>query len=254
MPKREAFVTPYLSDFSHPNVDNLTHSYLIISEKKGAQREAAVTALASGDLSHMLKTHTAFSDKERFKLACDMLCGLSAIHEKGLVHQDIKPRNILIYKSGGVYSSKISDCGGVKEENARRNGGTKKYLPTECLQLRNSGMGTRLEQNQDVFSMGLSIAALLNPIWLKLAKKYGIRLPEEITDRFKIPNLLSVSDIEFLIRTFEPHLEGDDLKLLRQLRRAYTLCNMMCAPLPYERPQIAAIHTQFQEIFSELPG
>jgi serine/threonine protein kinase len=57
------------------------------------------------------------SEEEKYKLIKDMLLGVKAMHDKGYVHQDLKPPNILVYetldpRTGKVgMQAKISDFG-----------------------------------------------------------------------------------------------------------------------------------------------
>ena len=257
--KREALVSQHLKDLNHPNVDSIPRSYPINSENKGVQREAAVVPLATSDLvdirlSEIKNQRSVFTDKQRFKLATDMLCGLSAIHEKGLVHQDIKPDNILIYESEGGYSSKISDCGDVQTVGELRTSGTPDYYPPEVKETYRARFVPRLEQNQDVFSMGISISVLLNPIWLNLAKSCGIQLPQDIRAKLDTRNLLTEDDLKSLDDILSGKLSRDNSKLMTHMQNAAKLCNRMCSIDPEQRPKVATIHTQFKKIHDRLPG
>ena len=91
--------------------------------------------------------------EERRRLAVDLLRGLSAIHDAGILHRDLKPGNIMLGKDG---SWKITDFGLARRENEEsivvtRPGallGTPHYMsPEQCR-------GESVEVRSDLYSMG----------------------------------------------------------------------------------------------------
>jgi hypothetical protein len=69
------------------------------------------------------------------KLAQDMLRGCAQVQERGYVHADIKPGNILIHSENGTISAHLADFGSaVKiEEKKLPSAQTKNYLSPEML-------------------------------------------------------------------------------------------------------------------------
>ncbi len=74
------------------------------------ERETAVFAeyVDGGSLGDWIRTHPAPSIEEVLDLAIQFAWGLDAAHACGLVHQDVKPGNVLL-TAGGV--AKVSDFG-----------------------------------------------------------------------------------------------------------------------------------------------
>lgn len=68
-----------------------------------------VMPLADSDLNTLL-AQKSLTKAQKFKAILEILDGLEYIHNKGLVHRDLKPQNILVFK--GV--CKISDFGLIK--------------------------------------------------------------------------------------------------------------------------------------------
>lgn len=92
--------------------------------------------------------------EERLRLGAGLLKALSALHRKGWVHQDIKPKNFIRTPDGQI---KIIDFGLSKRESDTHEakGGTPGYIPPEAL-----------NQNQwtlrgDVWACGCLLTALL---------------------------------------------------------------------------------------------
>ena len=87
-----------------------------------------------GDLKEKIKTKT-ISTKQALVFCLDILDGIHAIHQKEIVHLDIKPDNIFL--KGDV--PKIGDLGLAKYLHAEKktevsSGGEHEYLPPEYLQ------------------------------------------------------------------------------------------------------------------------
>lgn len=95
-----------------------------------------------------------------------MLNGLVFLHKNGIIHNDIKPKNILYRnKGGGKFEIKIIDFGLAYLINfpyyrARDIQITHHYTPPEYFDHREVG---RVSVNSDIFSLGIIFYYLINP-------------------------------------------------------------------------------------------
>lgn len=82
-----------------------------------------VMELAIGDLGHFLSTERTWEVLQQ--LCLDVGCGLDRVHQCGLVHGDLKPLNVLIFKTSNhvPYVAKLADFGfSVGELDAHHDG------------------------------------------------------------------------------------------------------------------------------------
>jgi serine/threonine-protein kinase len=89
--------------------------------------------------------------REAVNIIAQACAALSAIHEAGITHRDIKPDNILIAKGGLV---KLTDFGLAKAEDARITQagtimGTPSYMPPEQV------LGRDTDARSDIYALGL---------------------------------------------------------------------------------------------------
>uniref|UniRef100_A0A0K6SB32 non-specific serine/threonine protein kinase n=1 Tax=Chromera velia CCMP2878 TaxID=1169474 RepID=A0A0K6SB32_9ALVE len=92
---------------------------------------------------------------ESLRLAEDLLLVLSFLHEKGKVHCDVKPENILLTEGGRAV---LGDFDGVKEKDYRHS--TVLYVTCQFLapEVRAGG---RVSTAADIFAAGLVLSELL---------------------------------------------------------------------------------------------
>jgi eukaryotic-like serine/threonine-protein kinase len=132
--------------FDHENISSVTEAFET-AEYFGFLMEY----VGGGDLHSYLVNRTSVNLLESFFILKGVLRGLAIIHERGVIHADIKPENILITSSA---MPKITDFGVAREFAALplmelNIKGTLKYL---CPEYARSGM---LHTTVDVYAAGL---------------------------------------------------------------------------------------------------
>eukprot|EP00435_Cladocopium_sp_Y103_P028213 s171_g7.t1 len=90
--------------------------------------------------------------------------GVQNIHGKGLVHQDIKPENIMLNCIEDQCSARVIDLGVAAEFGALKPAGTPGYLPPEVMKII-QGLSTDTsgvcQPENDVFSLGVVLYTFL---------------------------------------------------------------------------------------------
>lgn len=127
----------------YPDLDRITPVFVL---------EAATL----GDLENFF-SGTALTPIEEIRLCTDIARGLHAIHERGIIHCDLKPQNILIFEQGeGHYIAKLADFGSsllLSDQIVAMSsiGGTKAWQAPEVCELSTSN-GLILAE---VYSLGM---------------------------------------------------------------------------------------------------
>lgn len=151
-------------------------------------------------------------------LCRQLLTGLAAIHDAGIVHRDIKPSNIFLVRTTGTqFHVKLVDFGVAKTASidVTRDGsfvGTPAYMSPEAL----------------FGASDYSVSADLYAVGLVIHKMIDGRLPFESTD----PSLMARAKLAGHLRLFAN--VGEDLP--EAFRR---LVEALLQEMPHDRPQSA---------------
>lgn len=105
---------------------------------------------------------------ERLRLIQDICAGVEHAHQRGLLHRDLKPQNVLVTRSGDRHVPKIIDFGiarAIADDTKRtvltEHGsivGTPEYMAPEQL----DGDATRIDTRTDVHAVGVLMYELLS--------------------------------------------------------------------------------------------
>jgi len=135
---------------SHPNVCRVYD----IGDADG-QHFISMEYVDGEDLAAVLRRMGRPSPEKSLQIARQLCAGLAAAHDKGVLHRDLKPHNIMIDGEGRV---RITDFGlaGFAEDFTGKEvlAGTPAYMAPEQL------AGRSVSVKSDIFSLGLVLAEL----------------------------------------------------------------------------------------------
>ena len=148
----------------------LKHPHIVASREFGLHENRpyfVMEYVPVVDLEKILKTQ---SPVRRIRVVCKTVCrvleGLQYAHDQGIVHRDVKPPNILVFRRGDKLNCKLADFGlakrfadaglsGLTGDNELR--GTIAYMPPEQLaDSRSAGPAA------DIYSVGVCLHRMLS--------------------------------------------------------------------------------------------
>ncbi len=149
--RREARAVAALS---HPNIAT------VIDRGEHAGRQFIVFEYVDGEnLKQMMGRRGPAPVATALELAMQISRGLSFAHQRGLIHRDVKPQNILMNGDG---QAKVTDFGIARsldvQHGMTQTGtvlGTSDYIAPEQAQ------GQRVDEHTDVYSLGVVLYELL---------------------------------------------------------------------------------------------
>ncbi|KAK7340389.1 hypothetical protein VNO77_21091 [Canavalia gladiata] len=162
-----------------------------------------------GSLEGLIKKRGVLSECEVRMYAIMLLKGLSVIHQRGIVHCDLKPDNILLFPStqcGIDYQLKIADFGVSKTRDERldltpwtiRFRGTPNYMSPESV------MGL-IDTPLDIWSFGCILIKMITgfSVWNNISDIQDLTFKLAFLKQAPpLPSFLSLDCQDFLSRCF----------------------------------------------------
>ena len=138
---------------SHPNIvqvydagegdlDGQRVSYIVMEHVSG------------GDLKELIDDRGFLAREELARLGSGVCAGLSHAHEKGIIHRDIKPHNILLDETG---RPKLADFGIARALDVQGVTRTGFYLGTALYSAPEQLRGGEVTPKSDVYSLGATL-------------------------------------------------------------------------------------------------
>ena len=107
-----------------------------------------------GDLKALIDEKGPLPNEELVRLGADVSAGLAHAHERGVIHRDIKPHNILLDERG---QPKLTDFGIARALDATQATQTGSYLGTALYSSPEQLQGERVTPKSDVYSLGIAL-------------------------------------------------------------------------------------------------
>ena len=178
---------------SHPNVCRVYD----IDEEEG-QTFLSMEYIDGEDLSSLLKRIGRFPSDRALEIARQICAGLAAAHERGIIHRDFKPANVMLDGTGKV---RITDFGlaGVSGESIRA--GTPAYMAPEQL------AGSEVTVRSDIYALGL----VLYEIFTGQRALEGKNLAELINKREQ----MGIVPPSAIVKDLDPEIERTIMRCLQ---------------------------------------
>ena len=141
------------ASLSHPNIVQVYDA-----GEGNERREASYIVMEyvpGGDLKALIDRRGSLSGGELLRLS-EAAAGLTHAHERGVIHRDVKPHNILLDGNG---RPKISDFGIARALDATHATRTGSYLGT-ALYSPEQLKGEKVTPKSDVYSLGATSTTL----------------------------------------------------------------------------------------------
>lgn len=141
-----------LLQIDHPNV---VRAFQVLEE--GGRLGLVLEYMPAGDLARRVSAG-AMHWRQALEVMVSILDGLQALHDRQLVHRDIKPGNILMAADG---TPKITDLGVARDPSARMKTqtgmviGTAEYMAPEQIQ------AVAVDARTDVYAAGIVLYEML---------------------------------------------------------------------------------------------
>jgi predicted Ser/Thr protein kinase len=139
---------------SHPNVCRI-HEY----GEDGSLRFLSMERVQGTNLKDVLRRRGGLPEKEAIDIAVQAADGLAAIHEKGVIHRDLKTLNLTVDENGLVrvmdfgIATRAGDGGGVTGKGYVV--GSPEYMSPE------QARGRPLDFRSDIYALGIVLYELL---------------------------------------------------------------------------------------------
>jgi eukaryotic-like serine/threonine-protein kinase len=164
---------------SHPNIVQVYDA----GEDELEGREVSyvvVEYVPGGDLKALISRRGPLPGSMLSRIGADVAAGLAHAHERGVIHRDIKPQNVLIDEYG---SPKLTDFGIARALNVDHSTSTDSYLGTPLYSSPEQLQGEEVTAKSDVYSLGATLyhAAVGEPpfsgSWLEVASQQVVKPP-----------------------------------------------------------------------------
>ena len=138
---------------AHPNIVQVYDA----GEAELDGREASYIVMEyvpGGDLKGLIDKRGKLSEAELARLGDEVCAGLTHAHERGVIHRDIKPHNILLDENG---HARVSDFGIARALDATQATRTGAYLGTALYSSPEQLRGKKATPQSDIYSLGATL-------------------------------------------------------------------------------------------------
>ncbi|MCS6773669.1 MAG: serine/threonine-protein kinase [Anaerolineae bacterium] len=220
-----------MATLSHPNVVNIYHA--VLAEGEGEPTYVVMEYLPRGSLQDELDAlstrRVAMPIAQALMIGIQISEALSFIHQKGIIHRDIKPHNILIGEIGGKPIYKLGDFGIALARDRTRVTQTGGFGPlSPIFASPEQILGYPPDQRSDIYSLGVTLwECLARPAGRLEAVRFSASQPLPPLSSFRVDILPALQ--EAIARATASHPDqrfqsaAEFAAALRQVQQQYEL-------------------------------
>eukprot|EP00347_Sterkiella_histriomuscorum_P011606 403371810 len=166
------FINKLIDYFFQENQDSEDHELVLLQPRAMCDLSQFLTGKKLKLFQNLLVDNYAdggMPEKQAIEFLAQLAIGIKAMHDKRVIHRDINPQNILIFKNEQTtflnkqeYTLKITDFGcsrilKLDEKEAMTRMGKVKYMAPEQDNLDNKGYNPKV----DVYGLGLTVFQMI---------------------------------------------------------------------------------------------
>jgi serine/threonine protein kinase len=140
----------------------LNHPYVVQVYDQGRSEDGrlyiAMEHVPGGNLKDLITRRGPLDPAEAVLLASEVAEALGVAHERGIVHRDIKPQNVLLGEAG---EAKVADFGIALAASTSITSGTELLFGTPGYMSPEQAMGERVGPESDLYSLGVVLYEML---------------------------------------------------------------------------------------------
>ena len=208
----------------------LNHPYVVQVYDQGRAEDGrlyiAMEHVPGGNLEDLILRRGHLDPAEAAMLASQVAEALGEAHERGIVHRDVKPQNVLLGEAG---EAKVADFGIALAASTSTTSGTNRVFGTASYMSPEQAMGERVGPASDLYSLGVVLYEMLTGVVpfkadgaLATALKHVTDEPIPPRERDpSIPEALEALVMGLLAKDPEDRY-GNAFELAEDLRKAQT--------------------------------
>src|SRR5665647_1088489 len=227
----ERFTQEGLLNLNHPNIVKILDAgvhentpYIVMEYIEGR------------DLEDLIKDKKRLSVSKALSILSQLLSALSYVHSFAIIHRDIKPKNILIDKSGKV---KLTDFGIAKSMYSHVKTSTGGYLGAPAYSSPEQMDGLALDARSDIYSLGITFYEMLSGITPFSSTSIPNLIKEKFTGKYRqigtyrpdVPSYI-ISVIEKCIAVNPKDRFGSVTEIVSALNNPYSTDTFIKEPIP----------------------
>ena len=142
------------ASLSHPNIVQVYDR----GEAEDGTSYIAMEYVPGGTLKEQIVRRAPFGDRETAAVGAQIADALGAAHERGMIHRDIKPQNVLVTASGDL---KVTDFGIARAASAVTSSASGAIFGTAGYISPEQAMGEPVGPASDLYSLGVILYEML---------------------------------------------------------------------------------------------